>query len=89
MREIRTHGSEGGDSGSTGVPYPYPSAQASLARWLAFTPKKIPPAETKVHLDRRGCFSRYHKDVRVGVAMPEHRPADFSYGLPPRWLVQQ
>jgi hypothetical protein len=24
VRENRTHGSEGGESGSTGLPYPYP-----------------------------------------------------------------
>ena len=28
MRENRTHGSEGGESGSTGLPYPYPSLPA-------------------------------------------------------------
>ncbi len=28
MRENRTHGSEGGESGSTGLPYPYESGIA-------------------------------------------------------------
>ena len=28
MRENRTYGSEGGESGSTGLPYPYPAAVA-------------------------------------------------------------
>jgi len=28
VRENRTHGSEGGESGSTGLPYPYSAAAA-------------------------------------------------------------
>ncbi len=31
MRENRTHGSEGGESGSTGLPYPY---YAVATKWL-------------------------------------------------------
>ena len=35
MRENRTHGSEGGESGSTGLPYPYTSN-----RFPAFSAKE-------------------------------------------------
>ncbi len=33
MRENRTHGSEGGESGSTGLPYPYPVNSALTDYW--------------------------------------------------------
>ena len=33
MRENRTHGSEGGESGSTGLPYPYPDLAVRDGEW--------------------------------------------------------
>ena len=34
MRENRPYGSEGGESGSTGLPYPYPSGEPTLSLHL-------------------------------------------------------
>ena len=42
MRENRTHGSEGGESGETGLPYPYPADTASpLSQTLGDGPPKV------------------------------------------------
>ena len=34
MRENRTHGSEGGESGSTGLPYPYQKLELGTSIWV-------------------------------------------------------
>ena len=58
MRENRTHGSEGGESGSTGPPYPYPHTTATRFQlvynhegWIR--PMVVLPSATFIERHRR------------------------------------
>jgi hypothetical protein len=51
MRENRTYGSEGGETGTTGLPYPYFAAVpagtvAAILKWTVLDSLTTPPSTT-------------------------------------------
>ena len=65
MRENRPYGSEGGESGSTGLPYPYRLATGGYGdRWLENSWKSRLDVFRKGAEVKRGC--RSGRSVQVG-----------------------
>ena len=58
MRENRTYGSEGGESGSTGLPYPYHAAAASRLKKRNFKTRERGTLVFVFHCVRSKCVDR-------------------------------
>ena len=84
MRENRTHGSEGGESGSTGLPYPYCAIAATrlVSPRPAFLTVRI-AAKRRQHLaagvsPQNRCPKWTHSREAVTANSPGRKPKEFE-----------